>query len=120
MAALEERPEPLNPVGVNVATDIFAGTVLDGLMIVLRAKWDDRLDRQEKSHLARFENAALRVDEGYARAFEFEICLQQLSGQLAVNFGEPSDMFEGPEPHLGVVGELIGSAQHCRPNRRLS
>ena len=36
--------------------------------------WDDRLDRQEESHLVRFEDAALRIHEGDARTFEVETC----------------------------------------------
>ena len=78
--------------------------------------WHDGLDGQQESHLPRFEDAALRIDKREARAVEVETRLQQRRGQLAVGLGQPSEMFEGCETHPGVVGEMIGSSRHCRPN----
>ena len=93
----------------------FAQVVVPDLAAASR---HDGLDGQQETHLARFEDAALRVDEWDARAVEVEPRAQQFGGQLAVDLGEPSDMLEGSETHPGVIGEMIDSARHACPNRR--
>ena len=75
----------------------------------------DGLDRQQESHLFRFEDATLRIDEGDARAVELETRLQQRRGQLVVDLGQPSEMFECCKTHPGVVGKKIGGDSHRRP-----
>ena len=79
---------------------------------------DDGLERQEEAHLPRLEDAAPRVNEWDARAFEVETRAQLCHSQLVADLGHLSDIFEGRKAHPGVVSEKVGGARHCRPNWR--
>ena len=52
------------------------------------------LDRQQKPHLLRLEDAALRIDERDALALKDKARLQLGCGQMIVYFAQPSDMLE--------------------------
>ena len=63
---------------------------------------ENGLDRQQKAHLLRLEDAALRIDERDALALEHKARLQFGRGQVIVDLVQPSHMLESRHAHQGV------------------
>lgn len=61
--------------------------------------WEHSLDREKKPHLSRFEDAALRIDQGDAFAVECEARSELVRCQVIMRFGKPSDLLESCETY---------------------
>ncbi len=70
------------------------------------AAWsgEDGLDREQEAHLLWLEDAALRIDEGAAFAFEKKTSLQVFPRQRVMHGGQPAPLHGRPPYAAGCPG----------------